>query len=297
MKKSLILSIVVGFLFLSLGFLLLYYGLVGYGLSFFVFLPFVLGYMAGNAEVRKIGLIGLLISLGLFLVLLIAGGLEGMGCVLMALPLILGALALGYWIHYLGKRHREKQKDKPSVKNSLWPLFIFIGAGILEKGLISNEPEIVSVKTEMVFPYSSLEVYETIKSVDTLDAEKPFLMKIDLPVPEKCILEKEEVGGTRTCYFSGGTITEKITELEKAKVLRMDVTDYQLTGRKWLGFKEAIYYFDAVGKDSCRLTRITTYTSELKPRFYWEPLEKLGIQQEHDYVFANLLKDLKRKYP
>jgi hypothetical protein len=110
----------------------------------------------------------------------------------------------------------------------------------------------------------------------------------------------------RTCYFKcgnfsqrdfgGGTITERITEIERGKVLKMDVIDYNLVGWKWLGFKEAIYYFEKAGEKSCRLIRITTYTSELSPRFYWEPLEKIGIRQEHDYVFNNLDKDLKRKY-
>ena len=53
-------------------------------------------------------------------------------------------------------------------------------------------------------------------------------MYFDLPIPTKCILEKEEVGGLRTCYFmagkssandfGSGTIVEKITELERGKV-------------------------------------------------------------------------------
>ena len=44
------------------------------------------------------------------------------------------------------------------------------------------------------------------------------------------------------------------------------------------------------------MTRITNYTSELKPRFYWEPLEKLGIEQEHQYVFNNLVNDLNKTH-
>jgi hypothetical protein len=35
----------------------------------------------------------------------------------------------------------------------------------------------------------------------------------------------------------------------------------------------------------------------LTPRFYWQPLEELGITQEHEYVFSNLENDLKDKYP
>lgn len=105
-----------------------------------------------------------------------------------------------------------------------------------------------------------MEVYEAIKSVDTIDAEKPFLMKLDLPVPQKCVLHEEKVGGLRTCYFEGGQIVEKITVLEKGKILKMDVIDYQLTGRKWLGFKEAIYVFDELADGRTKMTRITTYT-------------------------------------
>ena len=219
-----------------------------------------------------------------------------MGCILMALPLIIGAIALGVLIKYFITGNRNKDKRRNTIKSSLLPLFFFLGIGLLEKELTGNDTEIISVSTEINLPYSTTEVYDAIKSVDTLIAEKSFLMKLDLPIPNKCILEKEEVGGLRTCYFSGGTITEKITELQKAKVLRMDVIDYNLAGRKWLGFKEAVYYFDKIGKDSCKLTRITTYTSALKPRFYWQPLEKIGIRQEHDYVFNNLKTDLKKKY-
>jgi hypothetical protein len=204
---------------------------------------------------------------------------------------VIVAIAVGYVVKRMVEKNKTGQSDD-IVKSSVLPFVLFLGFGFLEKELSKNDKEIVAVKTEMVFRYTTEQVYNTIKSVDTLIADKPFLMRLDLPIPNKCILEKEEVGGLRTCYFSGGTITERITELEKAKVLKMDVIDYKLTGRKWLGFKEAIYYFDKVGQDSCKMTRITTYTSVLKPRIYWQPLEKLGISQEHDYVFDNLKNDL-----
>ena len=105
---------------------------------------------------------------------------------------------------------------------------------------------------------------------------------------------RRKVGGIRTCYFEGGQIVERITELEKGKILKMDVIDYQLTGKKWLVFKEAIYTFEELKNGNCKMLRITSYTSELYPRFYWRPLEKIGIKQEHEYVFRNLKKDLEK---
>ena len=202
MKKEFRLSIIISLTFLTLGFLLLHYELIGYGFSFFVFLPFILGYILGKGTVKKFGLYGFIFSLAIFFILLLTGGLEGMVCILMALPLVIVAFIFGYWIKKLIERNRTKTENDNIIKSSILPLFIFLGFGFFEKQLTKNDKEIISVKTEMTIPYSTTEVYETIKSVDTLIADKPFLMRLDLPIPNKCILEKEEVGGLRTCYFS-----------------------------------------------------------------------------------------------
>ncbi len=296
MKKQFTLSIIISLTFLSLGFLLLHYEMIGYGLSFFVFLPFVLGFILGKSTVRSVSLWGLITSLVIFIILLLVGGLEGMLCVLMAMPLILIGVALGAMAKKLWKKYRKTSEEENIVKISILPLCLFLVLAFIETELRRDEENIIEVKSEIILPYSALQVYETIKSVDTLIAEKPFLMKLDLPIPLKCVLEEEKVGGIRTCYFEGGLIVEQITELEKGKILKMDVIDNQLTGRKWLGFKEAIYLFDEIAPGQTKMTRITTYTSELYPRFYWQALERMGIEQEHAYVFRNLEQDLGENY-
>ncbi len=301
-------SIILTLIFFATGIIFLFTGLAGYSWVLFVLLPMVLGVSIGALPDRGWAYLGASIATVIFLLLLLGMHLSGFICILMILPLIIPLMFIGSIIKHLTKRYREIDNEQFSNKLPvlLLPLLLFIIASPAERVLNENKTDIVTVRTEQVFNYMPEQVYDAIKSVDTLIAEKPFLMNFDLPVPVKCVLEKEEVGGLRTCYFTsgnlsggdfgGGTITEKITELERGKVLKMDVISYNLIGRKWLGFKNAIYYFEKVGEGSCKMTRITTYTSELSPRIYWEPLEKLGIRQEHEYVFNNLANDLKKKW-
>lgn len=299
--KSFQLALLLTFIFFGTGIIFLFLGLTTYSWILFILLPIVLGISLGALPNKKSVQIGGIFAAVLSLLLLIPFGASGLLCALMSIPIIIPFMFLGSVIIHLIRRYKDIKSDKLSVL--ILPLIPFMIIAPTEKALIDNKENIISVKTEQVFDYTPEEVFDAIKSVDTLDAEKPWLMHLDLPIPTKCILEKEEVGAIRTCYFKSGkssaydfgagTITERVTAIERGKILKMDVIDYQVTGRNWLGFKEAIYHFEKIGSNQCKLIRITTYTSVLSPRFYWEPLEKLGIRQEHDYVFANLLKDLK----
>lgn len=301
-------SVILTTIFIGTGIAFLFLGLTGYSLILFGLLPTLLGFTIGMIPVRKSAyavLWGAIITTIILLVVIFILGHSGAICIVMASPLLIAAILFGYAIARIVKQYKlTKETNRLSIL--ILPIIPFLIAAPSEQLLKKEKEVIIEVKTEKVFNYTPDEVYDAIKSVDTLDAEKPFLLKLDLPIPTKCILEKEEVGALRTCYFKGGrlsnadfgggTITERVTQLEKGKVLKMDVIDYNLIGRNWLGFKEAIYYFEPIGENSCKLTRVTTYTSVLTPRFYWEPMEKLGVQQEHEYVFNNLEKDLKNKY-
>jgi len=303
--RSFRLSIVLTFIFFGTGIAFLFLGLADLSWILFILLPIVLGISIGALPNKQYTIWGAVIATIITLIGMYIPGLSGLLCIIMALPIIVPLIFLGYIIVHLTKRYKQI-KSTESLSILLIPLLPFLIAAPTEHYLKTEKELVMEVRTEQIFNYTPEQVYDEIKSVDTLDAEKTFLMYFDLPIPTKCILEKEEIGGLRTCYFDpgnlsnadfgGGTITERITELERGKILKMDVIDYTLVGRNWLGFKEAIYYFEKVGDSECKMTRVTTYTSVLTPRFYWEPLEKLGIRQEHDFVFRNLEKDLVKKY-
>ncbi|HKC68614.1 MAG TPA: polyketide cyclase [Bacteroidia bacterium] len=298
-------SIILTFIFFGAGIAFLFLGLADYSWILFILLPIALGVSIGVMPNKKYIFWGAFIATLLTFAGLYIPGLSGLLCIVMTLPIVVPLVFISCLITHFAKR-KKQLKDSNKLSVLLLPLIPFLIAAPTEHFIKKEKEAVIEVKTEKIYNYTPEQVYDAIKSVDTLVADKPFLMAFDLPIPTKCVLSKEEVGGIRTCYFrggqlsnadfGGGTITEKIVEIKRGKVLKMDVIDYNLIGRKWLGFKQAIYYFDKVGNNQCKLTRITTYTSVLTPRVYWEPLEKLGITQEHDYVFNNLTNDLKKKY-
>ncbi|HSE20720.1 MAG TPA: hypothetical protein VLB68_03655 [Pyrinomonadaceae bacterium] len=45
-------------------------------------------------------------------------------------------------------------------------------------------------------------------------------------------------------------------------------------------------------QDGALITRTTTITSRLSPAWYWQRLEKIGVETEHQYLFEELSKRL-----
>jgi glyoxylase-like metal-dependent hydrolase (beta-lactamase superfamily II) len=267
--------------------------LLTYGWSLFVIFPLIVGLSAGLMPFKKYKMLGVYLGLAAFLAILLFGHYEDIVCIIFALPLTLAMIVVGYMVgYYLAK----KKYVKPNRLNVIVLPLLFFGLTTLLDRLFGNSYQEQAVSTSLYLPYSPETVFDKIKSVDTLDTDKPFFMSLGLPAPQKCVLESETVGAKRTCYFEGGIIEEKVTEIKRGEVLKMKVTKYTLPGLKWLRFKDAIYYFRPE-RNGTVITRVTTYFSSLKPRFYWSWCERSAIESEHEYVLRNLKKDLQNNKP
>jgi hypothetical protein len=288
--NRLFIAAIATFLLCTLGFTLFHFELVGLGYTFFIVVPLCIGYSLGIKLDWGISLvIAVMIGLTLFFFLLLTAGFEGLVCVIMLLPIFIPVVLIGILIGYNLRKRSLKTDKKNIIKISLYPLIVLLFSGGIEH-FFSNKFENAKIESTIYLPYEASTVYDFIKSVDTLAGKRSLLMNLGLSVPQKCVLEKEEVGAKRTCYFENGTIEEKVTDIKRGEYIKMKVTNYDLPGFKWLKFDDAIYLFDQKG-DSTKLTRITTYQSQLKPRIYWEFWERQAIEAQHEYV----LNDLKRR--
>jgi hypothetical protein len=283
------------FVLSCLGFVLLELNLIPYGLTLFCVLPILLGYALGIFPSFKISLVfAALFGLIWYFYLLYLGGYESLFCILTVSPFVTLLMLVGIYIGYAIRKKINKRRTGKSLRIYVLPLFILSLSGSIEKFFLDKYTD-VTVETKILLPYPSEIVFDYIKSVDTVDSDKPFLLHIGIQVPLRCVLEDDSVGAKRVCYFKEGTIDEVVTEIKRGEILKMKITNYGMPGRKWLHFKDAIYLFKKIG-DETELTRITTYRTELKPRFYWNYFETKAIQAEHNYVLSDLKRRLDKDF-
>lgn len=275
----------------SLGFAAFHLGWLGFGYTFFILVPLAIGFILGQRPAFKVSLIfGSLVGVISFFYLLVTAQLEGFFCVLVLSPLILALMFVGIWAGYaIRKKFVKNERDQ--IQISAYPLLLLVLSGGIEH-YFSERYDRGTVESAIVLPYATDVVYDYIKSVDTLNAEQPLLMQLGLSVPYKCVLEKEAIGARRVCYFEEGTIDEVVTDIRRGELLKMKVTRYGLPGARWIAFDDAIYTFEAVDNGTL-MKRITTYQTELKPRFYWRFWEEKAIEAEHTYVLTDLEKRLR----
>ena len=270
------------------GFFLLDRDIVDYGWTFFLVFPTCIGFAIGTHSKEKKVFLSMIVGILVFMGFLLILGFEGMVCVLMALPLFLIMVGIGYLVQYkIVKRPPRENKD---ILISFTPLLILLLLTPIER-MIVPEPEVVSIVNTAYLAFPPEAVFDAVKQMDQLTAEKPIGLKIGLPSPYKCELYADTIGAQRHCFFKKGKIIAEITEYERGEILKMDVIDYTLTGRKWFQFVDATYAMEADG-DGTLITRTSSYRSILHPRFYWQPLETWGIEQEHTFVLNSLKKNL-----
>jgi hypothetical protein len=262
----------------------------GMGSAMFLVAPIAAGLTIGLIAKRPDSTIAAgLVAVLCTLVILIAMGREGVLCAILALPIIVAGLAIGVLIAWLIHRFLRKRGANQNITTGflllIGPLLIFAGERI-ERPMLAF-PRSESVQTTVVVNNSLQNVWQDLLSIDNVRAEKPFLMYVGLPIPERCTTRGSGVGAKRTCFFNVGYIEETVTAWNPPYDMALAIDRTHMPGRHWLAFEEAEYQLRTQGPMTV-LTRTTAFTSRLHPAWYWRPLERLGVESEHRYILQDI---------
>jgi len=258
----------------------------GMGVVMFCLVPFAAGFaIALVTRKGKIMATSALLAALASLVVLVAAGKEGVLCAILAFPPLAISIMLGGWLGLLFDTHVLKREDQgPGTTVGVFvalPLLILLSHWIESPSL--NRPRVETVTSSISIQAAPEQVWQNIQSIDSVHGSKPWLMYVGLPVPIRCTIERGGVGAKRICYFDNGTIEETVSEWSPPRLMRLRIDRTHMKGRHWMDFDTAQYELVPSGSGTV-LKRTTVISSTLYPVFYWRPMERFGVEAEHEYI-------------
>jgi uncharacterized membrane protein YhaH (DUF805 family) len=277
-----------------------------YGWGVFVAMPFVLGLVAtvlhGVAEPRTLResmTVGLL-ALGFCGLAIIGVALEGLICLLMALPLAAPLVLLGALVgHRLQSTWWNRKEEAARIYVMGW---IALPLAFLQESQMSPPARLLAATTTVEIAASPAEVWRQVIAFSELPPADELVFRAGIAYPQRATLTGHGVGAVRHCEFSTGPFVEPITVWDENERLAFDVIA-QPHPMNELSPYRAIHppHFDgffhsergefrltALPGGRTRLEGTTWYTQRLWPAAYWRLWSDYLLHTIHGRVLAHI---------
>jgi len=251
-----------------------------YGLALFILAPVVVGFHSAFAlgsrgkPSRRGAVLVSLLAIALLGSALLAFALEGLICLVMALPIavplaIVGAL-LGYSLRKYSFAHQ------PTVFLLLLGLTPF---GATLEHQFPPRADVVQVATSIDVAASPQQVWRTILQPAHLAAPSQILFRAGVAYPLASHIEGSGASAIRYCDFSTGKLVEPVLIWDQGRRLRFTVRSNPLPMQEWTpyarlhpphldGFmvsRQGEFLLEELPNGSTRLTATTWYQDHLEP--------------------------------
>jgi hypothetical protein len=282
------------------------YVIQDYGLALFILIPMLLGalptvlYGKGrnltHGEAVGIGLLTMLI----YSLMLLLYSIEGIICIVMALPIglifnLIGS-TIGHLIIY------KKPGKAPGA------MLILIGlvptTGWLEKDI---PPNLTSVVSSMEIEADPSTVWKHVVEFPQLEEPSEFIFQTGIAYPINANIEGTGVGAIRHCNFTTGSFVEPITVWDEPRLLRFDVLE-QPAPMKELSFwdidaphlhdyfvsKQGQFKLTQLPNGNTLLEGTTWYYHNIRPAIYWRLWSDYIIHKIHERVLIHIKRNAER---
>lgn len=275
-----------------------------YGIGVFVALPFCLGlgavmiYTYKEPRSMRSCILVSLTAVGLIALALFTVAIEGLICILMALPIAVPLALLGGIVGYFIQRRRDLSARAPS----LTMLMVLLPMGFMTiETTVSVEPELSIVTTTTRIQASPSEVWPHLIAFPDLPESRFWLFRAGVAHPIRATINGEGVGALRECLFSTGTFVERIDGWEKDKRLAFSVisgaeamhelTPYDIHPRHLDGYFNPVraeFTLAANPDGSTTLEGKSWYRNSMWPGPYWRLWSDKILHDVHRSVFDHL---------
>jgi uncharacterized membrane protein YhaH (DUF805 family) len=272
----------------------------GYGASLFLGTPFAMGFVAGlvanRAHPRTV-----VATLGVaFLTILVVAGaitlfaLEGLVCLLMAMPLGLFTASIGSLI---GRQVAIGGGHAPAVAAILVALPLLTGFESLDlRGPLRE----VATSVEIAAPPEA--VWPRVVAFSELEPPNELVFALGIAYPMRARIAGRGVGAVRTCEFSTGAFVEPITVWDEPRRLAFDVAAQPPPMHEWSPYQyvnaphlvnglvseRGEFRLVPIANGRTRLEGSTWYRQNLFPQLYWTRWSDALIHAIHRRVLEHI---------
>ncbi len=291
------------------------YGFRDYGLGVFVALPFTQGLLAaalhGARRRRRMGeSLNAAMLCGVFtLIAIFSVALEGLGCLLMLLPLAIPVALLGGAAGHglqVGVGQQRTGAGRPGgAGRSYLCVSLAVPAFMAAENTARPPAPVYAVTTSMDVDAPPEEVWRHVISFGRIapPAADDWLFRLGVAYPVEATIRGAGVGAVRHCVFSTGPFVEPITVWDEPRLLKFDVTSNPPTMREWSPYSNIhpphvddflvshggefrLIPLDGGGRT--RLEGTTWYQHNLWPAGYWRLWSDLIIHRIHGRVLGHV---------
>ena len=209
---------------------------------------------------------------------------EGTICILIASPILLGAMFAGVMIGRVIFRPRNGTK----LQLSLLPLLLLAAPA----ELLTRTDYTDSVADEIVIRAPAATVFKHVTAFSPIEEAPDFwLFKLGLPSPSCTTTAGNFIGADRKCIFSNGLVFgETVVELKPNELLTFDIVDQpkdpELLGH--LTLHRGQFALRANPDGTTTLTGRSWYTLHVRPLWYFDAWTRLITRQVHLRVMRHI---------
>jgi hypothetical protein len=228
------------------------------------FLCVAIGRLFGSDNWSIYALLVPVIAICYGLIISLVTKIEAMICVIMAAPILLGAIVLG---GFIGHCILPRNKNHPRLYVS-FAMFLPFAAAWFESSLgwptemrsITNTI-IINAPAENIWPEIA-----SVRAIDPTEIRDSWIYGIGFPRPLAATLDRHEVGGIRTATFERNiSFFEEVTEWKKNERLAFSIRadpafvpsdafdQHIIVGGRFYDVLDGVYEIEPINQNQCRL--------------------------------------------
>jgi uncharacterized membrane protein YhaH (DUF805 family) len=275
-----------------------------YGWGLFVALPFAMGLVSvciyGSRTKRSFKSCQAVAALSVLFcgLCLFVTAVEGIICLIMALPIGLGLSLVGADVGYLIVRNRNAPINSATMLFALLCVPLTMG---MERQA-AEDPPLLSVTSSVVIAAPPEKVWPNVISFSTIPPQCDWILRTGIAYPMQARIDGTGVGAIRHCIFTTGEFVEPIEVWDEPRRLRFSVAAQpepmeELSPYPHLKTPHLHGYLES-NAGELRLTALpegktllegtTWYTDKIWPTFYWRLWSDLIIHHIHLRVLNHI---------